>query len=524
MRAPTDRTRRARTLRPRSLWPRSLQARTALAAALVAALFFCVGGWAMRHVAYDQRYSESTGNARQEADLLISNVTPNSWPGSDDWGPFPFEIVTSGGLLSSSSQLKAYESTNGRAQGEAGARSLMPPPAPSVAGLPYSGTWTAHFVATGKSPLAGLTVTSVSTTLLVSELTIAQGNASNGMIGQPANSSVRAYVFVTPTSAQAAVAALDRVLYPAIPTAVVLVAAVAYLATRRALRPVEAIRARTAAVTATDPRERVAVPNTGDEIARLATTINATLERLDNAAQSHRRFVADAAHELRSPLASLLATLEIAEIYPDRADWPETVATAAGQARRIHALADDLLLLARLDAAPTANANDDPVDLARLARDVTHDYADRCDTLTVHCDTGGEDPDEDEMPVRVNGNPVHLERLLRNLLDNATRYADKRVEVSVHTDTDTKEGDTGNAILTVRDDGSGIPAAEHERVFERFTRLDDDRSRRTGGTGLGLAIAREIAERYDGTLRIVGARRGAVFVARLPLAISARRP
>ena len=464
----------------------------------------------MRHVAYDQRYGESTGNARQQADLLISNVTLSSWPTGDNWGPFPFELVTTKGLLSSSSQIKVFEGASRHGPGAADSLSYMPVPKASAAGLPYSGTWTIVFPANVRSPLAGVHVTVVSATLPISALTIPQGNSSNGMSGQPANASVRAYVFVTPTSARAAVAALDRILYPAIPTAVLLVAAVAYFATRRALRPVEAIRARTAAVTATDPRERVTVPKTGDEIARLAITINATLERLDAAAQSHRRFVADAAHELRSPLASLLTNLEIAETYPDHADWPETVATAAGQARRIHALADDLLLLARLDAAPTAACSpDDPVDLARLARDVADDYADRCDTVIVDCD--GDDA------ARVHGSPVHLERLLRNLMDNATRYADKRVEVSVRTD-----ADTSDAILTVHDDGPGIPAADRERVFERFTRLDDDRSRKTGGTGLGLAIAREIVERYDGTLRVVDARRGACFTARLPLAAGLR--
>lgn len=483
-----------------------------MAAALVAAVFFVLGGWAMRHVAYDQRYSESTGNARQQANLLISNVTLSSAPTGDEWGPFPFELVATSGWVSSSSQLRFFEMDGGHTPATAGPyHAFMPLPEAKKGGLPSSATWTVTFPA-GNSPLAGERVVAVSTTLLVSELTVNQGNPGAGLLTQqPINGSVRAYVFVTPESAQAAVAALDRILYPAIPIAVLLVAAVAYFATRRALRPVEAIRARTAAVTATDPRERVTVPKTGDEIARLATTINATLERLDAAAQSHRRFVADAAHELRSPLASLLANLEIAETYPDRADWPETVATAAGQARRIHALADDLLLLARLDAAPSAaRPAEEPVDLAQLARDVTDDYADRCDAMMiVHCDAG------DAMPVK--GNPVHLERLLRNLMDNATRYASNRVEVSVHTDTDTLD-----AVLTVHDDGPGIPAADRERIFERFTRLDDDRSRKTGGTGLGLAIAREIVERYDGTLRIDDVASGASFTAQLPLAVGLR--
>jgi len=201
---------------------------------------------------------------------------------------------------------------------------------------------------------------------VLSALDRAQQQASPGVKALPAipeveipggaNARVEVYVFVTTGAAQAAVAALDRVLYPGIPAATLLVVAVAYVAARRSLRPVDQIRVRTAAVTATDPRERVAVPKTGDEIARLAATINTTLERLDAASRAQRRFVADAAHELRSPLASLLATLDVAEAYPERADWPETVAVGARQARRLQALADDLLLLARLDAAPGARA------------------------------------------------------------------------------------------------------------------------------------------------------------------------
>jgi signal transduction histidine kinase len=138
---------------------------------------------------------------------------------------------------------------------------------------------------------------------------------------------------------------------------------------------------------------------------------------------------------------------------------------------------------------------------------VTADHAER-GGVAVYCDIGD--------PVRVNGDPVHLERLLRNLLDNAVRYANARVDVSVHTDTGAK-----NAVLTVQDDGPGIAPSDRERVFERFTRLDDDRSRKTGGTGLGLAIAREIAEHLHGTLRIEDCAVGTRFVARLPLVTKA---
>jgi signal transduction histidine kinase len=327
----------------------------------------------------------------------------------------------------------------------------------------------------------------------------------------PANADLSVYVFVTPASAQAAVAALDRLLYPGVPAAVLLVAAVAYLATRRALRPVEAIRARTAAVTATDPRERVRVPDTGDEIARLAATINTTLQRLDDAAQAQRRFVADAAHELRSPISSLLTTVEVAEAYPERADWPETVATTAQQARRIQNLAEDLLLLARMDAALPANGTAAAVDLAAQARDTVAEYTARPDTdpagrtVTVTCRSDAE--------VLVEGDRNGLERLQRNLTDNAVRYARSRVDVRVYA-----AGET--AVIEVEDDGPGVPAADRERIFERFTRLDDARSRETGGSGLGLAIVRDVVERHHGTIEVTdaaaGPGAGARFTVRIP--------
>jgi signal transduction histidine kinase len=180
------------------------------------------------------------------------------------------------------------------------------------------------------------------------------------------------------------------------------------------------------------------------------------------------------------------------------------VAVAARQARRVHALADDLLLLARLDSAP-APANDRPVDLAALAQDVAVDFAARC-PVEVRDDSDGS--------ALTYGMPLRLERMLRNLVDNATRFAKTKVEVEVSV-----QG--AQVVVTVHDDGPGIPAEDRERVFERFTRLDDDRSRDTGGSGLGLAIVREIAERHRGTVRVEDADAdvpGARLTVRLPVA------
>ncbi|GGQ79701.1 sensor histidine kinase [Kitasatospora griseola] len=287
-----------------------------------------------------------------------------------------------------------------------------------------------------------------------------------------------------------------------VPVLVLLVAAVTWRVTGRALRPVEAIRAEVAEITGHDLHRRVPVPHTGDEVARLAVTVNATLDRLEDAGLRQRRFIADASHELRSPIAVLRTQLEVALAHPDPELWPELLADALEDTVRLQDLAADLLLLARLDAA-------DPVavellDLAALfAAALAARTADRVPVAAELAD-GAE----------VLGNRTWLTRLLTNLVDNAQRYAADRVEVRL-----TVRGP--DAVLEVCDDGPGIPAADRERVFERFTRLDDARSRELGGAGLGLAIARDLAGHHGGTLAAEPARTGARLVARLPLAGSA---
>ncbi|MFI5934214.1 sensor histidine kinase [Actinoplanes sp. NPDC051494] len=302
--------------------------------------------------------------------------------------------------------------------------------------------------------------------------------------------------------ASLAVAALDRVLIPAVPAVVVLSALVAWYATRRALRPVEVIRARTAQVTASNPGDRVTVPRAHDEIAALAVTINDTLARLQQAGEAQRRLVGDAAHELRSPLAVLQAGLDVALTYPDDADWPATVATAARQARRLTALADDLLVMARLDAgaAPgaAASAVDVPATVARVAGE----------SAVLRDDVRVEHPDG--RPLLVLLASASFERVLRNLLDNAVRHAAERVVIRV-------DSPAARLRISVSDDGPGIPAADRDRVFERFTRLDHARGRDDGGTGLGLAIARELARRLGGDLVLTDhPGPGATFVLDIP--------
>ncbi|MEV4560005.1 HAMP domain-containing sensor histidine kinase [Kitasatospora sp. NPDC049285] len=287
----------------------------------------------------------------------------------------------------------------------------------------------------------------------------------------------------------------------AVPLLILTIAVVTWRVTGRALRPVEAIRAEVAEITGHDLHRRVPVPHTGDEVAHLAVTVNATLDRLEDAGLRQRRFIADASHELRSPIAVLRTQLEVALAHPDPDLWPELLADALQDTVRLQDLAADLLLLARLDAA-------DPVATELLDLDVL--FADTLaargpDRIPVHAELAP--------GIRVVGNRTWLSRLLTNLVDNAQRYADRRIEVRLTA----QRGVTG-AVLEVCDDGPGIPLADRERVFERFTRLDDARSRELGGAGLGLAIARDLAGHHGGTLAAEDTPHGARLVARLPLA------
>jgi signal transduction histidine kinase len=322
-----------------------------------------------------------------------------------------------------------------------------------------------------------------------------------------------------------------------VPAAVLLIALVAWFATDRALRPVERMRAQAAAITAADLDQRLQVPGSRDHLARLAATFNDTLDRLAKAADRQRRFVADAAHELRSPISSMRAILDVALADPDGPDRA-ALRDAAAEARRLHRLADDLLLLSRLEAGPPPRC--EPVDLGALARAQLADRG-RVGPVVFQVDgavdgvahgaepaTGpapgpatGTAPGPAAEPTPgpatgpvVAGDAAQLDRLLANLLDNAERHAATRVTVSLHA------GPAGDVTLAVSDDGPGIPAADRERIFDRFARLDEARTRSDGGTGLGLAIARDICRRHGGTLTVTAADGGgARFVASLPAAL-----
>ncbi|MFW6693187.1 sensor histidine kinase [Streptomyces sp. MAR4 CNX-425] len=296
-------------------------------------------------------------------------------------------------------------------------------------------------------------------------------------------------------------------------TAAVLIGAGAWLTAGRALRPVDAVRRELEDITLRSLDRRVPVPAGGDELTRLALTTNAILDRLERATALQGRFIGDASHELRSPLAAVRASLESLLAHPEEVDWPTAVRTALHEMERLQSLSEDLLLLARLDG--TARLPRDPVNLTGLVHDLIeeHRHLHRPHPLEIRLTAprqGGGGPE-----AWVTGSGVQLERMLRNVLDNACRHAGKEVEVAVGTE---RHDGVGTVRIDVRDDGPGIPAADRERVFERFSRLEGARARRSGGAGLGLAIAREIADHHGGTLRFADAPQGAHAVARLPAA------
>jgi signal transduction histidine kinase len=282
-----------------------------------------------------------------------------------------------------------------------------------------------------------------------------------------------------------------------LPLILLVIGGVTWLVTRRALAPVEGIRREMAAITASeDLSRRVPEPPSHDEVARLARTTNETLTALEAAVDRQRRFVADASHELRSPIASLRTQLEVGSAYPQLLDVPGAVKDT----ERLQHLAADLLLLARLDAGERPGQA--PVDLGELVREEAgHRPSDRT-PVSLHTDE----------ELHVTGSRGQLARVIGNLLDNAQRHAQDGVVVRVE-----RRGD--RIVLTVADDGSGVPAAERERIFERFVRLDDARARDEGGAGLGLAIARDVARRHGGTLTAGEAPSGgALFELSLPAA------
>ncbi|MGH3713967.1 MAG: sensor histidine kinase [Micromonosporaceae bacterium] len=278
---------------------------------------------------------------------------------------------------------------------------------------------------------------------------------------------------------------LARSLWLGIPLLLLVVAVTTWLVVGRALAPVESIRAEVDAISGAALHRRVPEPAARDEIGRLARTMNRMLARLQGSQASQRRFVSDASHELRTPIASIRQHTEVALAHPDRVTVAGLAEPVHAEALRMQRLTEDLLLLARADESGLAlrrvPVDLDDVVLAEATR-LRSERRLRVDTSQIAA-------------ARVYGDPAALARILRNLADNAARHARSAVAFAVRVDADT-------ATSTVDDDGPGIPPPERSRVRERFVRLDDARARDDGGSGLGLAIVDELVSAHGGTVTI----------------------
>jgi signal transduction histidine kinase len=307
--------------------------------------------------------------------------------------------------------------------------------------------------------------------------------------------------------AQAASSASLLTLGVAVPVALLVLGVTTWFVVGRALRPVESMRREVAEVTAANLSHRLADPGGGDEVSRLAATLNGMLDRLDASATAQRRFVGDASHELKTPLATIRQHAEVALLHPESIDGRALAGTVLGEEARLTALVQGLLVLARADEGALSVARR-PVDLDDLvlteaARLRAEAGAASGAAVSVDATAVG--------PARVRGDEGLLGQVVRNLVANASRHARSTVAVGL---VETAEG---RAVLTVDDDGAGVAADDRARIFERFVRLDEARDRDAGGSGLGLAIVAEIVRVHGGSVRVEEAPLGgARFVVDLP--------
>ncbi len=298
---------------------------------------------------------------------------------------------------------------------------------------------------------------------------------------------------------------LHGLLITAIPVGSLIAAALFAAVAGTGLRPVRRMSSQAADIQLGDLDHRLPDPGTGDELSDLATTINAMLDRIDEGVGNQRRFVADAAHELRSPVTASTALLEVALAADDDDDWRSTAARVLDEQRRLGGLVDDLVLLARLDDSDSASEAAGQISLDDIVvSETSRPFAHRLDVVELE-------------PVEFVGDANQLVRLVRNLLSNADRHASSQIEVRLRSDAET-------VVLQVDDDGPGVPVEQRKRVFDRFTRLDQARARDSGGSGIGLAIVKHVAERYGGTATVTGSPLGgACFIITLALTSEANQ-
>lgn len=291
------------------------------------------------------------------------------------------------------------------------------------------------------------------------------------------------------------------------PLIVLLAGVVIWTATGRTLRPIERIRTEVEDLSSRTLDRRVPVPPSGDEVARLAETMNRMLARLETASARQREFVSDASHELRSPVASIRTELEVTLAHPDTSSWREAATGALSETRRIERILDDMLLLARLDEG-VGLGDIGTVDLGLIVREAAAGPIGAGVALDVEAREG----------LLVRGRQQELASVVRNLLDNAVRHARSVVVVSV-----TAGAQGSEVVLTVDDDGHGVPLADRQRVFQRFTRLEHSRSRADGGVGLGLAVVDRVVRRHHGAVAVLDSPAGGARLAVVLPAVGSER-
>lgn len=463
-----------RPTRTPSWWSRrSLRARLATAATIVIALGMVIAAallvWRI-HASLVANLDAAVVNQAQIVSADTTRGSPaRSFPTSGDGAPIVQVVAADGRVLASSPNLDH----------------------PSVA----------MFTSRSKNRGAGhLTMTTQSG--------IADGDDDGpyrvaAMQVNTANGPVTVYAALSTADIQQSTSELTGALAAGVPVMTLALALalalVAWLLVGRALQPVEDIRKQAAAIPGTDLVARLDPPMSNDELGRLTNTFNDLLNRIETSSAAQRQFVADAAHELRSPIAALRAQLEVSVLHPESHADPARSGDMLTDTERLSHLVDDLLALARLDAH-----TDSPRHLVDLD-DLVLQEVRRVRNSKIRLDASGVSAGQ------VLGDRSGLDRIARNLLDNAVRHAATTVTVSLKSTPDF-------VTLTIADDGPGVLETDRQRIFDRFTRLDGARSRDGGGAGLGLAIVHDVVLQHGGWIEVLDNHPGAVFTVGLPAA------
>ena len=321
------------------------------------------------------------------------------------------------------------------------------------------------------------------------------------IVARRVNSSIGNYTIYVGYSLDAvdeSVRSLTALLLVGLPLLVLIVGLITWLTTTRALRPIETMRRDVESMTADKLYERVTVPEPKDEVRLLAVTMNDLIDRIEQSQRLQNQFVQNASHELRSPLASLRAQLEVAR--PNASDIETKLMREhlLSETIRLQLLVDDLL-----DVAQISESRHAPIGIVDLD-DVIFDVVQRTRITTQHTIRVGR-----VSAGQVRADRRQLERLVTNLVDNAVRHCVSEVSLGLE-ETDIQ------VILTVSDDGPGIAPENRERIFDRFERIDDGRGRGEGGFGLGLAMVASIARIHNATVVITDNNPGATFVVTFP--------